>query len=271
MQPTPPRHPGTLTVVGTGFMVAGQVTPEAASAMRGADRLLHLVSDGATRMWLETLNPRNESLYRAYREGRPRRESYEEMVRRILEPVEEGLSVCAAFYGHPGVFVFPSHEAIRRARAAGHTARMLPGVSAEDRLYADLEVDPSLSGSRSYEATNFLARGAPADPTTGLILWQVGAIGVATFYGRKVWRTEGLRHLVDALAPHYPEGHEVVVYTASTLPVCPSEIHRVALPRLPELELSVAATLFVPAAGRPAADPAVAEALAWPAAGEDEC
>lgn len=270
-QPSPPARSGRLTVVGTGFLVAGQVTPEAVSAMRSADRLLHLVSDGATRMWLETLNPRNESLYDAYREGRPRRDSYEEMVRRILAPVDEGLSVCAAFYGHPGVFVFPSHEAIRRARAAGHTARMLPGLSAEDRLYADLELDPSRAGSRSYEATNYLARGAPTDPTTGLILWQVGAIGVATFYGRKVWRTEGLRHLVDALAPHYPEDHEIVVYTASTLPVCPSEVHRVALARLPELELSVAATLYVPPAEQPALDPAVADALGWPRSGDEGC
>lgn len=252
-------------------MVAGQVTPEAVSAMRSADRLLHLVSDGATRLWIETLNPDDESLYDAYREGRPRRESYDEMVRRILAPVEAGLSVCAAFYGHPGVFVYPSHEAVRRARAAGHAARMLPGISAEDRLFAELEIDPALGGCRSYEATNFLARKAPVDPGTGLVLWQVGAIGVATFYHRKVWRTEGLRHLLDILVPHYPEGHEVVVYAASTLPVCPSEVHRLPLTRLPEIEVSVASTLYVPPADRPAVDPAVAAALGWPGAGEAEC
>ena len=127
-----------LTVVGTGFLVAGQVTPEARSARVAADKLFFLVSDPSTRVWLEGLSPSAESLYDAYAEGRPRDESYREMVERILAPLAAGQSVCVALYGHPGVFVQPSHEAIRRARAAGWEARMLPAISAEDCLYADL-------------------------------------------------------------------------------------------------------------------------------------
>lgn len=267
----PAGEPGRLTIVGTGFMVAGQVTPESVTAMKTADRLLHLVSDSATARWLETLNPRTESLYDAYAEGRPRRDSYEEMIQRILAPVRGGLSVCAAFYGHPGIFVFPSHEAIRRAREEGHAARMLPGISAEDRLFADLRLDPSVHGCRSYEATSFLARSAPVDPTTGLILWQVGAIGVTTYYNRLVWRTEGLRYLVEALQPHYPEDHEVIVYTASTLPVAGSEIHRLPLGRLPGLQVSVASTLYVPPARVAAADRASVERLGLTEARGEAC
>jgi len=233
-------------------MVSGQVTPEARSAMEGADRLLHLVSDAATRDWIERLNPENESLYDAYGEGKPRIESYEEMVERMLAPVREGLSVCVALYGHPGVFVYPSHEAIRRAHAEGYSARMLPGISAEDCLFADLGIDPALQGIRSYEATDFLISQRPVDPTTGLVLWQVGAIGVATFYKRSVWRTEGLEPLAETLLAHYPADHEVVLYTAATLPIARPEIHRLRLDQLsrpPEgVEVSVAATLYVPPA-----------------------
>ena len=65
------------------------------------------------------------------------------MAEAILEPVRAGKRVCAAFYGHPGVFVLPSHDAISRARAEGFEATMLPGVSAEDCLVADLGVDPA--------------------------------------------------------------------------------------------------------------------------------
>jgi uncharacterized protein YabN with tetrapyrrole methylase and pyrophosphatase domain len=239
-----------LLVVGTGFMVSGQVTPEARNAMEQADRLLHLVSDTATRDWIEQRNPRNESLYDAYGEGKRRTDSYEEMVERILAPVRRGLSVCVALYGHPGVFVYPSHEAIRRARAEGYPAHMLPGISAEDCLFADLGIDPALQGIRSYEATDFLVSGRPVDPTTGLVLWQVGAIGVATFYKRSVWRTEGLAPLVEKLLDHYPADHLVTLYTAATLPIASPEIHRLRLDRLsqpPEgVEVSVAATLYVP-------------------------
>jgi precorrin-3B methylase len=260
-----PGPPGSLIVVGTGFMVAGHVTPEARAAMEGADRLLHLVSDAATRSWIESLNPANESLYDAYGEGRPRVESYEEMVQRILAPVREGADVCAAFYGHPGVFVYPSHEAVRRAREEGHRARMLPGVSAEDCLFADLGLDPAIHGIRSYEATDFLVSRRPIDPTSGLVLWQVGAIGVTTFYKRSVWRTEGLAILADALLEHYPPSHEVVVYTAATLPFAEAEVHRLRLDALaapPEgIEVSVAATLYVPPARRAPLDAEAARRL----------
>lgn len=258
-------------MVGTGFMVAGQVTPEARTAMAAADRLLHLVSDAATRQWLATLNPRQESLYDAYREGRPRTESYEEMVERMLTPVRRGLAVCAAFYGHPGIFVYPSHEAIRRARAEGHRAHMLPGISAEDCLYADLALDPAAAGCRSFEATDFLVRRRPLDPTTGLVLWQVGAIGVRGFYRRAVWSTGGLRVLAEVLGDGYPPGHEVVLYTAATLPTAEPSIRRLPLSSLPEAEVSVAATLYVPPARQAAVDPAARQRLALARAPQPSC
>ena len=54
---------------------------------------------------------------------------------------------------------------------------MLPGVSAEDCLVADLGVDPGEHGWQSWEATGFLLRGFRPDPTAGLVLWQVDGIG----------------------------------------------------------------------------------------------
>jgi len=187
------------------------------------------------------------------------------MVQRILAPVREGASVCLALYGHPGVFVYPSHEAIRRAREEGYPARMLPGISAEDCLFADLEIDPARQGLRSYEATDFLVSGRPVDPTSGLVLWQVGAIGVATFHRRAVWRTDGLAPLVETLRGHYPVDHEVILYTAATLPVARPEIHRLRLQQLtqpPEgVEVSVAATLYVPPAREAKIDTAALERL----------
>src|SRR5436190_18899857 len=131
---------GSLTVVGTGFLVAGQVTPESLSALQSADRVFYLVAEPAARRWLQDLRPDAGSLRDSFWEGRPRQPAYDEIVERLLAPVREGLQVCAAFYGHPGVFVYSSHAAVRRAREEGHEARMLAGVSAEDCLFADLEI-----------------------------------------------------------------------------------------------------------------------------------
>lgn len=276
-RPGPPKtgSPGSLVVVGTGFMVAGQVTPEARASIEGADRLLHLVADAATRAWIEDLNPCHESLYDAYGENRPRTDSYEEMVQRILDPVRSGETVCVALYGHPGVFVYPSHEAIRRARAEGFAARMLPGISAEDCLFADLGLDPSIHGIRSFEATDFLISKRASDPTTGLVLWQVGAIGVATFYRRSVWSSAGLAPLMEVLLRAYPGDHEVVVYTAATLPVAGPRIDRLRLDELSEppdgVEVSVAATLYVPPSRRAALDPDITQRLGLSGLGAPPC
>ena len=77
-----------------------------------------------------------------YGEGLERMHTYEAMVQHILAEVVASKRVVAAFYGHPGVCTYPTHESVRRARAAGLPARMLPAVSAEDCLFADLGVDP---------------------------------------------------------------------------------------------------------------------------------
>ena len=71
--------------------------------------------------------------------------------------------MCAAFYGHPGIFVYPGQEAMRRAHAEGLKARMLPGISSIDCLWCDLGIDPALDGCQIYHATEFVLQRRTAD------------------------------------------------------------------------------------------------------------
>lgn len=230
-------------------MLAGQVTPEALACIRQAEKLFYLVPNLTTCRWLESLNPSAESLFDTYGEGEERMLAYNRMVERILAPVREGLRVCAAFYGHPGVLVFPGHAAVRQARSEGYPARMLPGVSAVDCLFADLGIDPGTNGCQMYEASGFLYRRRRFDPTCPLILWQVGCIGVSTFHNSPLWGPEGLRILQEVLLKDYPIDHQVVVYEASPFPVCPPKILRVALSDLAAADITGNSTLFVPPRG----------------------
>lgn len=100
----------------------------------------------------------------------------------MLREVRAGLNVVGVFYGHPGVFVNPSHRALAIARQEGYKARMLPGVSAEDCLYADLCIDPSNPGCVTYEASDFLVRERPVNIHSHLVLFQVGCVGVVDFH-----------------------------------------------------------------------------------------
>ena len=252
---------GSLTVVGTGFLVAGQVTPEALATMRAADRLFFLVAEPATRLWLESQHPAAESLQDVFWEGRPRQAAYDDIVERLLAPVRQGRDVCAAFYGHPGVFVYSSHEAVRRARAEGFSAQMLPGVSAEDCLFADLEVDPAKHGCQSFEATDFLVRGRVFDPHSALVLWQIGALGVTTFHLRELWSAGGLAILVEALCRVYPADHPAIVYEATHYPVHEPLIQRTTIAGIPGCQVNTHSTLWVPPIGRAPLDVAVAREL----------
>lgn len=240
---------GSLVVVGTGIRAARHTTVEARAEMERAGRLFYLVSDPVSQRWIRAVNPTAKSLDSCYRVGRPRMEAYERMIGRVLAAVRAGARVCVVFYGHPGVFVFPSHEMIRRARVEGFDARMLPGISAEDCLFAELGVDPARSGCQSFEATDLLLFRRRFDPSCALVLWQAGVIGNLT-YGPRPGRS-GLRALSRYLERAYGRGHEVVLYEASRLPIFESEIRSTTIGRLPSEAVGSSTTIFVPPIPRP--------------------
>ena len=248
-----------LTVVGTGIRSGTQMTPEARAAFERADEALYLMTDPVSPLWLERLNGRARSLHHHYVAESPRTRAYSAIVEDIMCCVRRGSRVCAAFYGHPGVFVGPSHEAIGRARAEGYQALMLPAISTEDCLFADLGVDPSRNGCQTYEATDFLLRRRRVDPSASLVLWQVTVVGETGF--TPIPPARRLDVLADYLREWYPPKHEVIAYAASPFPVGEPVVVTLSLETLPEAELPPFSTLYVPPAEERAPDPLMRERL----------
>jgi uncharacterized protein YabN with tetrapyrrole methylase and pyrophosphatase domain len=246
-----------LVIVGTGIRTVGQLTMEAIAWIKRADKVYYVVGEPIAEEVIQRLNPEGaESLYGFYEEGKVRMEAYHAMVETILASVRAGNLTVGAFYGHPGVFTYPSHEAIRRARQEGYRARMLPGISAEDCLFADLGVDPAINGCQSYEATDFLMNGRTVDNSSQLILWQIGVLGNWTFK-RYRYDLSALPLLLERLYQYYPPAHEVYVYEAATMIGCEPVIKRIPLHMLPNAGLSAASTLYIPPARPPSPDPAI--------------
>jgi uncharacterized protein YabN with tetrapyrrole methylase and pyrophosphatase domain len=236
---------GSLTVVGTGIKAVGQVTLEARASIVQADKVLHHIADPITEKWLTSLNPNEESLRQFYKEHRPRILTYNKMVDCILKHVRSGLNVCAAFYGHPGVFVHPSHESVMGARREGYYARMLPGVSSMDCLFADLGIDPSRTGCQLLEATDFLVYDRFLDVTSTVILWQVGAVGELSYKPSGV-NVNKLRILAEALQRYYGLDYEVILYEAAQYSACQPRIERTPLSKLAEIEVTSISTIYIP-------------------------
>jgi hypothetical protein len=235
------------------------LTPEARAELVGADEVLYVASEPIGEGWLTALNANSRPLHTFYRAGVGRDRIYEEMAEEILAPVRAGRRVCAAFYGHPAVFVRPAHAAVERARAEGLPARLLPAVSALDCLFADLGIDPADHGLQSYEATEFLLHGRRPDPTAALVLWQLSVVGLAG------WSPEPdltrLPVLVDYLGEWYPPEHEVTLYEASPYPITEPRIERLKLRRLAEAAVTPMSSLYVPPAATAAADRDMARRL----------
>jgi len=234
-----------LTIVGTGYNVSGQITPQARSAMERADRLFHLVNDPVTAGFLVELNGTAESLVPFYRQGEPARRAFKNMAERIVAPLGDGLEVAAAFVGNPAVLNPIAHGTRRLARARGAAVRMLPGISIEDCLIADVGWSPE-AGRALRTATDFLVRRRLLDPSTALILTGVGTVGETIYRGHRAANRPGLRLLTEALQAHYSPDHEVVLYEPSLFPLKGSPIERLPLRSLPEAEASVASVLLIP-------------------------
>lgn len=241
------RNAGQLVCVGTGMLLGGHLSPRARAEIERADIVYAAVSDGLVELWLQQINPRFVSLQPLYREGQSRRQTYDAMVTAMVGAAQSGQRVCGAFYGHPGVFAWVPHEAIRQARELHIEARMEPGISAEDCLYADLGIDPGTYGCQHYEASQWMLYRRRVDRAAYLILWQVAVAGdrsLARFSTDIAYR----QLLVDVLLRDYPPTHPIVLYRAATLPLETAQIRHARLADLPGLEIELPDTLVLPPA-----------------------
>jgi hypothetical protein len=247
------KRQGSLVCVGVGMTLGSHLGPLARSHIENADVVFMAVSDGVVELWLKQMHPDVRSLQHFYREGKSRARTYRQMVDAMLKEVRAGKRVCGAFYGHPGVFALPPHEAIAIARREGYAAHMEPGISAEDCLYADLGIDPGTFGCQHYEASQLLFYNRRIDPAAYLVLWQIGIVGDRTL-ARFSTGVEYRRVLLDVLGSDYPLEHEVILYRAATLPIHKPRIKRLTLRKLPTARIDLDDTLVIPPARELEAD-----------------
>lgn len=250
--------PGSLTCVGVGMLLGAHIGPRARAHIEAADVVFVLASDPLVELWLEQMNADVRSLqpYYGYGEGKPRYDTYREMVDAMLVEVRAGLRVCGAFYGHPGVFAKVPHDAIGRARAEGFEACMEPGISAEDCLYADLGIDPGRFGCQHYEASQLLFFRRHIDPSAYLVLWQVGLVGDRSY--QRFTTGAAHRHLlVERLLQDYPADHGITIYEAATLPITKPRMDTITLRGLADAEIHQHSTVVLPPARAMARDDAM--------------
>lgn len=246
---------GSLKVVGTGIYAVNQTTISARNHIENADLVFSAVPEATGAHWIQSLNENVISLISMYEEGKSRVETYTQMIDAMAGAVRDGKRVVAVYYGHPGVFVTPTHKVIALLREEGFEASMDPGISAEDCLFADLGIDPGMTGCQAMESTQFLFYKHHINPHNLLILWQVNLCGEHTLkFMPEGECPQGIKVLTESLLAYYPQDHEVIIYEAATMPLMAPRIERMPLAQLPQCKLSMISTLVIPSIGLPQFD-----------------
>lgn len=235
----------TLTIVGSGIKFFAHLTSEVKSVIAQSDKVLYLVNDPLIEEWLKENNPKSESLEFLYGANTYRLESYKKITMHILNVLKKTTHLCVVLYGHPSVFAQPALDAVINAKKEGFNTQVLPGISAEDCLFADLYIDPGEYGCQSFEATDFLIRPRQFDNSCHLILWQIGSIGLLGFEKTHHYDV-AINLLVEVLSNYYSLNHEVIIYEAAQYPMFLPRIQRVLLSKLPLIKLNSTSTLYVP-------------------------
>ena len=202
-------RPGRLVVVGSGIKGIAHLTLEAVGHLEEADKVFYTVADGSTAAFIHSKNANAIDLYNLYDIGKPRYETYIQMAEKMLREVRNGFYVVGIFYGHPGIFVNPTHRAIAIARQEGHQAFMLPGISAEACLFSDIGVDPAFPSCQTFEATDLLLRERPINTTGHVVIFQIDIVGDSGFHPNGFMNTKP-QILISKLQDIYGVDHPIV-------------------------------------------------------------
>jgi len=236
----------SLVVVGSGIKFLSHLTEEAKAYITQSDKVLYLLNEPVMKEWIQSVNSNAESLDGIYVASTLRSHSYRAITEYILAEVRKNQHVCVVIYGHPTIFAQPALQAVIQAKQEGFDARVLPGISSEDCLFADLLIDPGLCGCQSFEATDFLIRQREFSVTSHLILWQVGTVGILSHPEETFDNANGIDLLLSYLKQFYSLEHEVVLYEAAQYPFFLPKIERFSLSRLHEIKISRISTLYIP-------------------------
>lgn len=239
----------SLTLIGSGIKFYAHLTNESKAYIHQSDLVLYLVNDPVMKSWIKSNSKQSESLDDLYVLHKERLACYRGITDYILKCLRKNQHLCVVLYGHPCVYSKPGLDAVIEADQEGYDTCILPGISAEDCLFADLKIDPSTSGCLSFEASDFLIYQRQLDPACHVLFWQIDAIGILDHSSLPSGNI-GLELLTHQLTQHYPHDHQIIIYEAAQYPGFKPRITYLSLEDLINASLSKISTLYIPPAYR---------------------
>lgn len=199
-----------LTIIGCGIDPSRHLTLEADAALRAADDLLTLMPSGWVGRLPGDLAPRVRSLFGShYTTGRDRRSVYN-IVTDIIVDAATSSQVAYLVQGGPSWYDSVVDSLLTRCDEEGIPCRLVAGVSAVEAVITSLHrrIAPGLVIADAASLITGCIRPEPALPLL-VVQPHVGTTAlVASGYATPMSTVAALG---QALANHYPGGHEVHV------------------------------------------------------------
>ncbi len=236
---------GRLVCVSLGMKLGAHISPICKAHLQNASKVFFATSNPLMGAWIKEINPNSRSLNSLYEVGKSRLDTYREMHNLILTDVRAGEYVCAAFYGHAGVFAKVPHQIIRTAKQEGYQAHMEPGISAEDCLYADMSIDPGKYGCLHLESSQFLLYKRVIDTCAFVILWQIGIAGDINYdeFGTNEVKINILKR---KLLKYYEPTQKVYIYKCGLYSFESPAIQELVISDLDSAKVDLHSTLVIP-------------------------
>ncbi|EEZ95969.1 SAM-dependent methyltransferase [Legionella longbeachae] len=234
-----------LIVVGSGIKSIAHLTEEAKRVIHNSDKVLYLVNEDNLKDWIERESKNAESLEPIYFQYSKRVDAYHNITLHIINEYHRVRNLCVVFYGHPAILTESVLNAVRQIKAENGNATILPGISAMDCLFSDLEIDPGEHGCFSIDATELLIYERTIDVSSHVILWQIANLGM-----HDTLTTNKLAILEDYLESYYPRNQLVCIYEAAVLPMFKARIEWIELHELKLSDIKTTSTLYIPPAAK---------------------
>jgi Protein containing tetrapyrrole methyltransferase domain and MazG-like (predicted pyrophosphatase) domain len=194
-------------LVGYGNRLPNDFTLEMLAVLRRCNRIFGVPPIHAPDFGIPTM----ESLLHLYGPGKPRIETYAEMVETVLDAAITDPPVAFATYGSAMVGTLATHRILEEASRRGLTVHVTNAVSSFDGIWADFNIEPFF-GFEIWEASAFARLEIEPNTRANLLLPQAPVFDVVEGIDpdRMTMRTSTtITVLRDHLLRFYPADHMV--------------------------------------------------------------
>lgn len=242
-----------LIIAGTGIKFLSHLTLEVKAVIETSSCVIFLLNEPAIKHWISKTAKKYISLDNTYFSTSLREDAYNKIADQVLDCLLDYDDVCFIIYGHPTIFSSITAEIKKRIKSNGVNLQVMPGISAMDCLFADLNIDPGMYGMKSYDASEFILYDQVFSATSHLILWQISIIGKSEIVKDDEIninkQKKAIEILTSKLIQHYPFDYNIVLYIASQYPGSNFKVIHLKLNELIKTHIPRLATLYIPPFG----------------------